>query len=88
MDEEHPGGDAKHGGPKQLLRLFLLLSYFMTCCCSYVFGLLWLLGSMLNEVTVSFSRNSWAYRYTGIIETTTMPIWRSRSSPLGSSLRL
>jgi len=32
--EEHPGGDVKHGGPKQILRLLLLLTYFMSCCFS------------------------------------------------------
>ena len=31
---EHPGGDVKHGGPKQLLRFLLFLTYFLSSCFS------------------------------------------------------
>jgi hypothetical protein len=31
---EHPGGDVKHGGPKQLLRLLLVAVYFISSCIS------------------------------------------------------
>jgi len=31
--EEHPAGEIKHGGPKQLLRFFTFVAYFWTCCC-------------------------------------------------------
>ena len=33
---EHPGGDVKHGGPKELLRFLLVVIYFMSSCFSYV----------------------------------------------------
>lgn len=34
--EEHPGGHVKHGGPKQLWRLLLVLTYTFSSCVSYV----------------------------------------------------
>ena len=33
---EHPGGDIKHGGSKQLLRFALAATYTLASCCSYV----------------------------------------------------
>ena len=30
VTDEHPGGDIKHGRSKELLRLFLLLTYFLS----------------------------------------------------------
>jgi len=33
---EHPGGDIKHGGSKQLLRFVLAAIYTLASCCSYV----------------------------------------------------
>ena len=33
---EHPGGDVKHGGSKQLLRLALVIIYSFSSCCSCV----------------------------------------------------
>lgn len=35
-DDEHPGGDVRHGGPKQFLRFLLFVVYFWTCCVSIV----------------------------------------------------
>ena len=32
---EHPGGDIKHGGSKQLLRFLLAATYTLASCCSY-----------------------------------------------------
>jgi hypothetical protein len=32
--EGHPGGDVKHGGPIQLLRLLLFIVYACGSCCS------------------------------------------------------
>jgi len=32
----HPGGEIKHGGAAQILRLLLFLTYFMSACCSIV----------------------------------------------------
>lgn len=34
QDYQHPAGAAVHGGPKQLLRFFLFVVYFWSCCCS------------------------------------------------------
>jgi hypothetical protein len=34
--EPHPGGDIKHGGPVEILRLLLMITYLLSCCCSYV----------------------------------------------------
>lgn len=31
---EHPGGDVKHGGAKQLLRFLLVAIYFISSCIS------------------------------------------------------
>ena len=31
----HPGGDIKHGGATQILRLLLVIVYFMSSCFSY-----------------------------------------------------
>jgi lysocardiolipin and lysophospholipid acyltransferase len=32
----HPGGEIKHGAATQVLRFMLFITYFMSCCCSYV----------------------------------------------------
>lgn len=29
VQEEHPGGDAKYGGPKQVLRLLVIMAYWL-----------------------------------------------------------
>lgn len=34
VQEEHPGGDAKYGGPKQVLRLLLIMAYWLATCSS------------------------------------------------------
>jgi hypothetical protein len=34
--EVHPGGDIKHGGPVEILRLLLMITYFLSSTCSYV----------------------------------------------------
>lgn len=34
--QEHPGGDIKHGGLVQVLRIVALATYFYAACCSYV----------------------------------------------------
>lgn len=36
QDDQHPAGEAIHGGPKQFLRFVLFIIYFWTSCCSYV----------------------------------------------------
>ena len=33
----HPGGDIKHGGPVQLLRMLLFVTYSLLSCISYIF---------------------------------------------------
>lgn len=30
----HPGGDIRHGGPAQLLRFFVFLTYFLSSVCT------------------------------------------------------
>jgi lysocardiolipin and lysophospholipid acyltransferase len=32
----HPAGNIKHGGPVQVLRLLLFVTYWLSSCCSYV----------------------------------------------------
>ena len=32
--EAHPGGDIKHGGPVEILRLLLMVTYFLSSSCS------------------------------------------------------
>ncbi|TVY67356.1 putative acyltransferase [Lachnellula suecica] len=34
--EEHPGGDIKHGGATQVVRFFLLITWFLGGCCTIV----------------------------------------------------
>jgi hypothetical protein len=82
--DEHPGGEVKHGGPKEILRLLLLVTYFMASCCSCVTSsperpnLTWIESLLLN-----FS----APLYIGITEIFTMHIWRSRNNHMVFLLR-
>lgn len=32
--EGHPGGDIKHGGPAEILRFLLMITYFLSSTCS------------------------------------------------------
>lgn len=36
VDDDHPAGAIKHGGPKQLLRMCAFGAYFWSCCFTYV----------------------------------------------------
>lgn len=36
MEQEHPAGEVKHGGPSQVLRMLLLVTYFLGCSVSIV----------------------------------------------------
>ena len=36
VEEAHPAGDIKHGGPVQILRLLLMLTYLLSSILSYV----------------------------------------------------
>lgn len=38
--EGHPGGDIKHGGSVEILRLLLMVAYFLSSCFSYVYSFL------------------------------------------------
>jgi hypothetical protein len=37
--EPHPAGEIKHGGPVEILRLLLMVTYFLSSTCSYVLPL-------------------------------------------------
>ena len=83
--EPHPGGDIKHGGPVELLRLLLMITYLLSSCFSYV-PCRWQRKSLTN--IESASRNSLGCLSTGTTRTSIMPIWPSRNSPSEYLLRL
>jgi hypothetical protein len=70
--EGHPGGDIKHGGPVEILRFLLMITYFLSCCFSYVsFRCFktWLTG------IESASRSFLGYLCIGTTRISTMLIW-------------
>lgn len=80
---EHPGGDIKHGGSKQLLRFALAAIYTLATCCSYVPNVSVL--QYLLTILELLSRSLWEYRCIGITETFTMPTWHLPSNPMVST---
>lgn len=82
--EAHPGGDIKHGGSVEILRLLLMITYFLSSTCSYVRSPYW--ETPLTGVG-SALRNSSGCLCTGTIRISTTPIWHSRNNPLESTLQ-
>lgn len=73
----HPGGDIKHGGATQILRLLLVIVYFMSSCFSYACPVL--VGTFycqkLTKIIGSSQPSSLVCRCTGSTEIFTMPTW-------------